>query len=150
MKVELSFGHKAVISWLSQLNIYKFFRLFIEFLTLISFILYTFILQEFCRLIKIKVNENVFIQLTSQCYLGAVSAGQGPFRGQSGSLGYLQCFKDHYRWAWKLISLFQSPVLFRKYLGPLKSHRNGFVFKICVWIPVFRGKTQFENLILGW
>ena len=38
---------------------------------------------------------------------------------------------------------------FGKYLNPLKWHRNGFVFKICVWISVFRRKKQFENSILS-
>ena len=36
-----------------------------------------------------------------------------------------------------------------KYLNPLKLHRNGFVFKICVWISVFRVKKLFKNPIFG-
>ena len=36
-----------------------------------------------------------------------------------------------------------------KYPGPLRSHRKGFVFKICIWISVFRRKKAFENPILS-
>ena len=41
-------------------------------------------------------------------------------------------------------------VLFWRYVSPRKSHRNGFIFKIFVWISVFRRKKRFENLILGY
>ena len=45
--------------------------------------------------------------------------------------------------------LIKNPILFCKYFGPLISDRSGFVFKICVWISVFRRKKQFENPRLG-
>ena len=38
--------------------------------------------------------------------------------------------------------------LFCEYLGSLRLHKNGFVFKICVWISVFRRKKRFKNPIL--
>ena len=44
---------------------------------------------------------------------------------------------------------FQKPILFRKYLSPHKSQRNGSVFKICVWISVFRRKKRFVNPFIG-
>ena len=47
-----------------------------------------------------------------------------------------------------LIDLFQNHILFCKYLSPLTSHRNGFVFKIWVWISVQEKKLK-ENPILG-
>ena len=43
----------------------------------------------------------------------------------------------------------KSPILFGKYLGCLKSYRIGSVFKICVWISVFRRKKQFVNPLHG-
>ena len=46
-------------------------------------------------------------------------------------------------------NLIKNSILFCKFLSPLKSHRNGFVFKIYLWISVFRRKKQFENPILG-
>ena len=45
--------------------------------------------------------------------------------------------------------LIKNPILFCKYFGPLILDRSGFVFKICVWISVFRRKKQFENPMLG-
>ena len=42
-----------------------------------------------------------------------------------------------------------NPILFCKYFGSLISHKNGFIFKICVWISIFRRKKLFENPILG-
>ena len=42
-----------------------------------------------------------------------------------------------------------NPILFCKYFGPLISHKNGFEFKICVWISVFRRKKRFKNPVLG-
>ena len=45
--------------------------------------------------------------------------------------------------------LFLNPISFCKYLGPLLSHRNGFVCEMCMWISVFRRKKLFENRILG-
>ena len=39
---------------------------------------------------------------------------------------------------------FQNPVLFCKYLSPLKSHKIGSVFKIYIWISVFREKNGLE------
>ena len=54
------------------------------------------------------------------------------------------------QWKFNTIAFVTNPILFRKYLGPLKSHRNGFVFKICEWILVFwRKKKRFENPTLG-
>ena len=40
--------------------------------------------------------------------------------------------------------LIENPILFCKYLRPLISQRNGFVFKICVWITVFRRKNDLK------
>ena len=45
--------------------------------------------------------------------------------------------------------LIKNPILFCKYLSPRKLHRNGFIFKIFVWISVFGRKYRFENPILG-
>jgi len=42
----------------------------------------------------------------------------------------------------------QSLILFCKFLCPLKLHRNGHVFKLCVWISVFRRNKWFANPIL--
>ena len=40
--------------------------------------------------------------------------------------------------------------MFCKYLGPVISYRNSFVFKICIWISVFRRKKKkFGNPIFG-
>ena len=52
-------------------------------------------------------------------------------------------------WSFNHNNLIKNPILFCKYLSPLKSHRNGFVFKIYIWISVFRRKKQFENPMLG-
>ena len=46
-------------------------------------------------------------------------------------------------------NLIKNPILFCKFLSSLKSHRNGFVFKICVWISVFRRKQTCKTPILG-
>ena len=43
----------------------------------------------------------------------------------------------------------KSPILFGKYLGCQKSYRISSVFKICVWISVFRRKKQFVNPLHG-
>ena len=60
--------------------------------------------SDFCPsgiLIKMNINENVFIQfgqfMTYQGTLGDVSGIQGPFRGQSLSSGSLRGSQDHYR-----------------------------------------------------
>ena len=45
--------------------------------------------------------------------------------------------------------LIKNPILFCKYHSPQKSHRNGFVFKIFVWISIFWRKKLFKNCILG-
>ena len=45
--------------------------------------------------------------------------------------------------------LIKNPILFCKYLGPLILHRIGLVFKICVWISVFKRKNCIENPILS-
>ena len=46
--------------------------------------------------------------------------------------------------------LIKTPILFHIYLSSLLSHRNGSVFKMYIWISVFRRKKQFENEIFGW
>ena len=43
----------------------------------------------------------------------------------------------------------KNPILFREFLGPLWSYKNGSVFKMTVWISVFRRKKRFENPIIG-
>ena len=48
------------------------------------------------------------------------------------------------------IAFVTNPILFRKDLGPLKSYRNGFVPKICVWTLVFWRKKQLENPTHGY
>ena len=97
------------------------------------------------------INENVFIQfgqlMTYQGTLGAISGIHCHSGGQSGISGSLRCCQEHYGQAQNLICLCQSRILFSKYLRTLKSHRNGFVFKICVWILVFRRKKRFKNPI---
>ena len=45
--------------------------------------------------------------------------------------------------------LIKNLILFCKYLSPRKSHRNGFIFNIFVWISIFRRKKRFGNPILG-
>ena len=45
--------------------------------------------------------------------------------------------------------LIKNPILCCKYISPQKLHRNRFVFKICVWISIFRRKKRFENQIFG-
>ena len=104
-------------------------------------------------MIKMNINENVFIQfgqlMTYQGTLGAISGIHCHSGGQSGISGSLRCCQEHYGQAQNLICLCQSRILFSKYLRTLKSHRNGFVFKICIWISVFRRKKRFENPIFG-
>ena len=39
----------------------------------------------------------------------------------------------------------KSPSLVLRYLGYLKLYKIGAVFKICIWISVFRRKKQFVN-----
>ena len=56
---------------------------------------------------------------------------------------------DHFRSLPIWLCPFQNPILVCKYLSPLISHRNGSVFKIYIWILVFRRKKQFRNLFLG-
>ena len=43
----------------------------------------------------------------------------------------------------------KNPILFYQYLSLQKSHRNGYVLKIYVWISVFRRKKLFDNPVLG-
>ena len=43
----------------------------------------------------------------------------------------------------------QNPILFCKYLSPLISHINGSVFRIYIWISVFRRKKWSINPFLG-
>ena len=62
-----------------------------------------------------------------------------------GSLGQVIGFWGHYEIVWILIDLFQKRILYHKYLGRIKSDRNGFVFKICIWISVFRRKSLSKN-----
>ena len=49
---------------------------------------------------------------------------------------------------WVLTTI-KNPILFCKFLSPLKSRRNGFVFKIYIWISVFSRKKRCENSMLG-
>ena len=55
----------------------------------------------------------------------------------------------HYETVRIWIDVFQNHFLFCKFLSPLISHRNGFVFEIFVWVSVFRRKKLFENPMLG-
>ena len=73
---------------------------------------------------------------TSQEPVGASQGHYVPLRTTSGQYEY------------ELVS-FQNPVLFCKYLSPLKSHKIGSVFKIYIWISVFREKKRFRNLFIG-
>ena len=43
----------------------------------------------------------------------------------------------------------KSPILFCGYLGYLKSYKIGSVFKIFMWISVFRRKKWCRNLFIG-
>ena len=43
-------------------------------------------------------------------------------------------------------SLIKKSILYRKYIGPLKLHRNCFVFKICRWISAFRREKYIEKI----
>ena len=56
----------------------------------------------------------------------------------------LWCCEDHFRSVWICICLFRTPVLFCKYLSPLRLHKIGSVFKIYIWISVFRKKNGLE------
>ena len=62
---------------------------------------FSFHLSGIWKMIKIKINWKVFIQLgqpmASQGTSGALSASQESFRGQSVSLGSLRCCPNHYR-----------------------------------------------------
>ena len=49
----------------------------------------------------------------------------------------------------KWTCLSRNHILFCKYLSPLNLHRNGTIFKIFIWISVFRRKKRFVNLFLG-
>ena len=72
----------------------------------------------------------------SQEPVGASQGHSVPLRTTSGQYEYV------------LVS-FRNPVLFCKYLSPLKSHKIGSVFKIYIWISVFREKKRFRNLFIG-
>ena len=67
----------------------------------------------------------------SQEPVGASQGHSVPLRTTSGQYEYV------------LVS-FQNPVLFCKYLSPLKSHKIGSVFKIYIYISVFRRKKWFR------
>ena len=41
-------------------------------------------------------------------------------------------------------NLIKNPIFFNKFLTPQLSHRNGFVFKIYVWISVFTKKNHLK------
>ena len=56
---------------------------------------------------------------------------------------------DHFRSFRIWLCQFRKPILFCKYLSPLKSQRNGLVLWIYIWILVFRRKKHFKNMILG-
>ena len=73
----------------------------------------------------------------------------GPSWASLRSFAQILWFWGHYETIWIWIDLFQNSILFCKYLGPLILHRNGFVFKICIWISVFRRKKRIKNPILG-
>ena len=79
-----------------------------------------------------------------------VGSSQGPLWASFWSLAKILQFWGHCETTQIWIDLFQNRILFCKYLGPQISHRNGFVFKICVWISVFRRKKRFKNPILGY
>ena len=72
-------------------------------LALLYLSLVIFLSQEFWNMITMNINWNRFIQLrqpmASQGTLGALSASQGPFRGQYVSLRPVRCFQNHYRQA---------------------------------------------------
>ena len=48
-----------------------------------------------------------------------------------------------------IIAVFMDFILFCKYLSFLKSHRNGSVLSIFIWISVFKRKNHFRNPFLG-
>ena len=56
---------------------------------------------------------------------------------------------DHFRSLPIWLCPFQNLILVCKHLSPLISHKNGSVFKIYIWISVFRRKKPFENPMLG-
>ena len=70
----------------------------------------------------------------SQDPVGASQGHSVPLRTTSGQYEYV------------FVS-FRNPVLFCKYLSPLKSHNIGSVFKIYTWISVLEEKTSLDNLI---
>ena len=50
-------------------------------------------------------------------------------------------FRSSYHSVPRILSV-SRPYFFRKFLGPLKSYKNGSVFKTCIWISVFRRKKR--------
>ena len=77
---------------------------------------------------------------------GYDQASQEPVRASQGHSVPLRTTSGQYEYV--LVS-FRNPVLFCKYLSPLKSHKIGSVFKIYIWISVFREKKRFRNLFIG-
>ena len=70
-------------------------------------------------------------------------------RDQFGKLGAPKDCEDRFRSVWICTCLFQNPVLFCKYLSSLKLHKIGSVFKIYIWILVYKWKKWFRNLLIG-
>ena len=56
---------------------------------------------------------------------------------------------NHFKSKWIWTCVFQSPILFCKYLSSLKLLRNDFVFRIYRWISVLGRKKLFGNPFLG-
>ena len=84
------------------------------------------------------------IYAVSLCYLAhKVPLGglQGPSWASWRIFAQILRFWGQYETAWICNDLFWNRILFCKYPGPLRSHRNGVVFKIYVWILVFRRKN---------
>ena len=77
----------------------------------------------------------------------------GIWPGQSGASQGISrpflCCEDHFRSVWICTCLCRKPILFCKYLSPLKSHKIDSVFKIYIWISVFRRKKRCWNPFIG-
>ena len=85
-----------------------------------------------------------------QVNLGNVRARQGPIWGPSGlslaAVGRYSALRTLQASKKMIISVSKNDFLMQI---SLKLHKNNFVFKICVWISVFRRKKRFENPIIG-
>ena len=80
------------------------------------------------------IYQSVWVTRPTRSHLGAIRTRLGPV---GGVWHKCCCFEATMR-----IDLFQNCISFCKYLGLLISHRNGFVFKIFVWISLFRRKKK--------